>query len=133
MRNTRLKGAASGVYDNSYSSIFTGFPGGAIEDITGRKTVYTYLTTSDFSNIINAFNSGQMISTSSNSSPTNSKVVSNHTYVLTGYNSSTQKFKLYNPWGEAGGTKNGVLNPGYVELSMSELVSNFSGWYRTTA
>ena len=127
-----LNGAASGIYANSYSSIAGGYCGGAIEDITGRNTVYSYLTTNDASTIISAFTSGQMVSFGSKSSPTNSNVVGGHAYTLVGYDPSSKKFKLYNPWGENGGTQSGVFKPGYVELSISELVSNFSSWDRTT-
>ncbi|WP_204106580.1 MULTISPECIES: CARDB domain-containing protein, partial [Spirulina sp. CCY15215] len=114
---------------NSYAGIGWGYGDGAIEDITGFNTTYDNLTISDASNILDAFNSDRMVYLSSKSSPVNSNVVNNHGYVLVGYNSSIQKFKIYNPWG----LNSSNSKPGHLELSISELVQNFNQWTWTTS
>ncbi|MBW4508835.1 MAG: pre-peptidase C-terminal domain-containing protein [Scytonematopsis contorta HA4267-MV1] len=118
---------------NSYQAIESGFGGGAITDITGRSTEYDTLDNSDFNSVVSAFNQGQMLYFGSRSkSEVAANVVQNHGYIMVGYNSSTQKVRLYNPWGVNGGTDEGVLKDGFLDLSFGELVKNFQGWYKTT-
>jgi hypothetical protein len=48
-----------------------------------------------------------------------SGIVGNHSYILTGYNYSTGKYKLYNPWAGAGSE---------IELTHAQVANNFSTW-----
>jgi hypothetical protein len=123
-------GPASRQRTNSYQAIAGGYCGGALTDLTGCNTQYDYLDSYDMNTIVNAFNQGKMISFGSKSEvEVAPNVVSGHAYALVGYNSSTQKFKLYNPWGVNGGYYNGAFKDGFLELTFSELLKSFRGWY----
>lgn len=54
---------------------------------------------------------------------TTAGVVGHHMYTVTGYNATTDKFVLYNPWGGANAT---------IELSWADLVANFGSWGEVT-
>lgn len=127
-----LRGPSSNDTTNSYEAIESGYGGGAISDVTGRATRVETLNLSDFNALVTAYTQNRWVYFSSKESGTASNIVASHGYVLVGYNASTQKFKLFNPWGIYGGTKDGVLKPGHVELTMTELVSNFQNWFQTT-
>ncbi len=116
---------------NSYKGIEGGSDGDVVTQITGRKTSYS--TSFNLNTMVSAFNSGSLIGVSSKdyAYQVASNIVPNHAYFVIGYNSSTQKFKLYNPWGEEGGTYEGQKKPGIVDVSVNELIASFSGWSRT--
>lgn len=98
---------------NAYSSIGGGYSGLAVEDIAGRNAQYDSLDTSDFTILVNAYNSGKLVTFSD----------SGHAYALVGYNASTQKFKIFNPWGLS-------FN---AEYTIAELVNaNFRSFYVST-
>lgn len=118
---------------NSYQGISGGSLVHTFEQITGRNTSYG---SPDFTSMVNAFNAGQLVGVSSKGDgQVASNIVPGHQYVLTNYNSSTQKFTLFNPWGINGGTdpSNGQFKPGSVELSWSEITASFAEWEYTTA
>jgi hypothetical protein len=80
------------------------------------------------------------VGVTSNVSAVASNVVPNHVYAVIGYDSSTQKFTLFNPWGKDGGyldtNSDGVgdvFKPGTLELSASQLQASYRGWTRTIA
>jgi hypothetical protein len=50
---------------------------------------------------------------------------------MVAYNSSTQRVRLYNPWGVNGGNDDGQFKDSFLDLSFAELVNNFRGWYKT--
>jgi hypothetical protein len=83
--------------------------------------------------MVSAFTAKSYMAVSSKVTGAASNVVSNHSYVVVGYNASTQKFSLFNPWGVNGGTDKGVVKPGTLQMSFSELVASFEGWSYTTA
>lgn len=84
------------------------------------------------STLISSFNSGQLITLGTKDfNLTNSHVVADHEYTLVGYNSSTQRFTLFNPWGVDEGTSSQY--PGIIELTWSEIVGNFDYWNHTVA
>ena len=119
--------------NDPYPGIVGGNPGVATTHVTGRNSSSGSITTIAHTNqILNTFNNGQLITFSSNipSGAASPQVVQNHGYVLVDYNSSTQKFKLFNPWGMNGGTDlyTGIFKPGILELNSSEIVANFSSW-----
>ena len=128
--NTNSYESVPFAYDG-YPGIVSGNPGVATSHVTGRNTSSLSITNiADTNQILNTFNNGQLISFSSNipSGAASPQVVQNHAYVLVDYNSSTQKFKLFNPWGMNGGWDWGIFKPGILELSSSEIVANFSSW-----
>ncbi|MFM6209799.1 C2 family cysteine protease, partial [Planktothrix sp.] len=86
---------------NSYPGIEGGLGYYAIPHVTGRFTSQVYNPSGivDTNAIINAFNVGSLITVGSKPSGVASNVVPSHEYTLVGYNSSTQQFTLYNPWG----------------------------------
>jgi hypothetical protein len=120
---------------NSYSGIEGGLGYYAIPHITGRITSYVYDPSGivNTNAIINAFNTGKIITVGSKPSVVASNVVPGHAYTLVGYNSSTQQFTLYNPWGMNGGyDNNGTFKPGQLQLTASQLSQSFDYWDYTT-
>ncbi|MBD2252421.1 C2 family cysteine protease [Nostoc parmelioides] len=127
------RGPASGQRRNSYQAIVSGYAGRALTDITGSSTQYDNLDSLDMNAIVTAFNQGQMICFASRSSTqVATNVVSSHAYVLVGYSSFTQRFRLYNPWGVNGGYENGIFKDGFLDLSFNDLLRNFLGWDKTS-
>lgn len=114
-------------HTNSYKGIEGGFTGYALSDITGRQT--TVQTSLNFNTMVNVWQQGGMLGLNSKSSgQTATTVVPDHAYVVVGYNSATQKFTIYNPWGPNGGTYNGHITPGTLELSWNEIQASFRSW-----
>jgi Calpain family cysteine protease/Bacterial pre-peptidase C-terminal domain len=110
---------------NSYKDIGGGgYLNNAFSQITGRNSAWAFL---DFNSIVDALHVGKLIGLSSNNS-VSSNLVSTHGYVLVDYNSSTQRFTLFNPWG----INSSATKPGLVELNWDEIVANFSSWDYTT-
>lgn len=109
---------------NSYEGISGGYAGDAFKHITGRNASWGYL---DANSIISAFNSGQLVSLATNQNVFNPEIVSGHAYAVIGYDSSTQKLTLFNPWG----INNGTSKPGTIELTWSEIMASFSYWEYT--
>jgi hypothetical protein len=111
---------------NSYKGIsHGGYIADAFSQITGRNV--SSFNVLDFNSIVNAFNSGQWIGLATKSTGVASNILADHGYALVGYNSSTQKFTLFNPWG----IDNGSSKPGILELAWNEIASNFSYWDST--
>ncbi|WP_243147191.1 C2 family cysteine protease [Scytonema sp. UIC 10036] len=117
---------------NSYKGIEFGWDREVVKHITGRNS--TRSTSFDFNTMVSAFNSGSLMGVSSNPNASQidpkSRIAANHVYVVVGYNSSTQKFKLFNPWGMNDDVAG--YNVGTFDISFNELKANFSGWSRTT-
>jgi Calpain family cysteine protease/Bacterial pre-peptidase C-terminal domain len=111
---------------NSYAGIDGGWPFNAMKQITGRNTThegmndyFLWIRTGDnVTDMWNAFAAGRSVVLNTNSS-TASGIVGNHSYILTGYNYSTGKYTLYNPWGGS---------DGYVELTRAQISDNFDTW-----
>jgi hypothetical protein len=112
---------------NSYQGIEGGWDGYALNHITGVNTGYYNFF--DLNSMVGYFQSGNWMSVSSKVTGVASTIVPNHSYVVTNYNASSQKFTLFNPWGINGATDNqGVFKPGTIEVSYSQLLANFDGW-----
>jgi hypothetical protein len=109
---------------NSYAGISGGWEGAAIKQITGLSASYKSL---NFDSMVTAFTSGKFMTFASKDSGVAANVAANHAYTVVGYNSTTQKFKLFNPWG----VDNGSSKSGILELGWSELTASFSGWTHT--
>jgi hypothetical protein len=113
---------------NSYNGINQGgFMADAFAHITGRSVFFT--NPLHFPSVVNAFNSGYLVGLGTKSFNIASNLVPNHGYALIGYNSSNQKFTLFNPWG----INNNSTKPGLVELSWNEIEANFTYWDSTEA
>ncbi|GAA6618930.1 C2 family cysteine protease [Scytonema sp. NUACC26] len=111
---------------NTYEGIGNGgYISDAFAQITGKKSALGKAI--DCNSIINAFNSEQLVGFGSKTSGVAANVVAGHAYSLVGYNASTQKFALFNPWG----MNTNAAKPGIIEASWSELQSNFSYWDTT--
>ncbi|MBW4629045.1 MAG: peptidase C2 calpain [Brasilonema octagenarum HA4186-MV1] len=115
---------------NSYKGIEYGADNYVVNHITGRNSFSSSL---DFNSMVSAFNSGSLMGVSSKVGGVASNIVPNHVYVVVDYNSSTQQFTLYNPWGVNGGTYEGYDKPGTVKLSFAQLNASFSSWSHTTS
>jgi hypothetical protein len=114
-------------HSNSYQAINNGWFADAVRDITAKSS--SVRNALNFDSLINASDSGKLVGiTSKASTQIASTVAYNHVYVLTGYNSSTQRFTLFNPWGVSGGYENGNSKPGTLNMSWSELTASFSSW-----
>ncbi len=112
---------------NSYNGISNGgYVSDALTNITGLNTSLANLL--NFNSIVNAFNSGQIIGLSTKSTVVDANIIASHAYALVGYNSSTQMFTLFNPWG----MNNGTSKPGIIELAWNQIEGNFSYWDATT-
>jgi len=101
---------------NSYNGISGGWSGRAMRQVTGLKTRNKGI---NISSMINSYFSGEMVTVNTKDSGVQADIVGNHSYVMVGYNHSTEKFKLYNPWGGFGST---------INLNHSEIQANFSSW-----
>jgi hypothetical protein len=114
---------------NTYIGIEYGLGYYAMRHVTGRNTSQIYQPSGivDTNAIKNAFNAGQMITVGSKPSGVASNVVANHEYVLVGYNSSTQQFRLYNPHGV-----NSTPNSGHLDLTAFQISQSFNYWAYTT-
>ncbi|MDY6900438.1 MAG: C2 family cysteine protease [Cyanobacteriota bacterium] len=111
---------------NSYSGIGNaGYLSDAFAHITGERTALGRIL--DFDKVVNAFNSGEAVGFGSKSNGVQSNIVTSHAYALVDYNAQTQKFTLLNPWS----TDNTALKSRTLELSWSEISSNFSYWDST--
>ena len=109
----------------AYNMISGGLPSDAIKQVTGRQTAW--LLAPNFNDVVAAFNQGQIITfASKHSGLNNNSVVPGHAYALVGYNASTKKFTLFNPWGV-----NNTSKPGLLTLTWSQIAANFGYWDKT--
>ena len=98
---------------NSYVGIGWGSPNAAIRQVTALNVSGEVLESSDFNSMVNVFNDGQIISL----------CTGGHCYVITDYNSSTQTFTVYNPYG----------SQWTEQRTWSEMLDKFSYWEYTTS
>ncbi|BAY44183.1 hypothetical protein SAMD00079811_17790 [Scytonema sp. HK-05] len=111
---------------NTYTGIGKGgYISDALAQITGKNT--SLGNGLNFSSLVDAFNSGQLIGFGTKPTGVASNIVSGHAYALIDYNSSTQKFTLFNPWG----VDTNASKPGVLELSWSDIDLSFSYWDST--
>jgi uncharacterized membrane protein len=111
---------------NSYSGIGDGgYISDALTHITGYNTSLGNLL--NFESIVKAINLGEWIGLGTKSTVQSTNIVAGHAYTLVAYNSNNQKFTLFNPWG----IDTSSSKPGILELTWSEIQSNFSYWDAT--
>jgi hypothetical protein len=111
---------------DSYQAIADGYIGVALANITGRATVIGQGL--NFTAVVSAWTSGQLVGFASKNSGVASYVVPCHAYALVGYNAATKTFTVFNPWGVnyRGST------PGLLTLTWDQLLASFSYWDSTT-
>lgn len=83
---------------NQYSSIEGGWMSNTNSQILGYNSTNYPMSGTSKQTLINALNSGNAVTIGTNSS-VNAGLVGGHAYVVTGYNASTDRFTLFNPWG----------------------------------
>jgi len=115
---------------NAYAGIDGGFPDFATKHVAGVATFWGWTDPLTFSGIRAAFDRGAFIQFGT-FPITASNVVSNHAYVMIGYNAANQTLTLYNPWGPNGGVDGGQFKPGTIVVSMSQLWASFDTWYHS--
>jgi hypothetical protein len=115
---------------NRYIGIDGGWVSDAMKHISGRtaSTFTLSVMNSPLSQtaLINAVSAGQAVGIDSKSDPGSSLIIENHAYIVTGYNPTTQRFQLFNPWGFPDNDATGrVAQSPIVEASWITLLDNF--------
>ena len=110
-----------GTRQNDYASIASGYIGNALSNITGLAT--TLGNALSFTSAVASWTAGALMGFASLSAPLLSSVVSNHAYAVVDYNSTLQKFTLFNPWG---------ISYGLLTLSWSDIKASFAYYDKTT-
>jgi hypothetical protein len=111
-------------HTNSYSAIEGGDPGMTLQQISGRPYSGRWLTSSSFTALVNAWNSGKLISFGSKETNTmTGPIVPNHAYALLGYNATNKTFTVFNPWGINNGHDSGLIT-----LTWAQMVQYFDYW-----
>lgn len=107
--------------ENSYSSIAWGNSGAAIRQITNRTVSSGGVSTlTDKNNLISRINAGQIVVLNTLDTVTEPLLVGDHSYAVTGYNSATGFFSLYNPHGV-----------GHVDVNWPAIATYFQWWDAT--
>jgi hypothetical protein len=120
-----LRPAEWGGGTNAYEGIEGGYFGDAVHQIVNHGCTDRYLNgASDASTLNYAWTGGKLIGFASKTTPTDSRIVGNHQYVVVAYNNSTQTVTLFNPWG----INNGSQYPGLVSMTLSQLKTSFDFW-----
>ena len=123
---------------NSYNGIASGSISDTFALVTGKTTstgtfnkVYMWDNLITAATVINDINSNQLSGFGSNFGNVAANIVPGHQYVVIDYNSTTQKFTLFNPWGIGGGDIGSQHKPGTLQLTWDEITKNF-GEYEYT-
>jgi hypothetical protein len=110
---------------NSYAGIEGGLFSDAVSQVVNHTANdYWVNGTSDASALANAVSQNKLVGYASKGSPTDSRIVGNHQYIVVAYDSSTQTVTLFNPWG----IDNGSSYTGLVSLTLSQIDSSFDYW-----
>lgn len=114
-------------YQNAYSALNYGYASWALEAITGKSAKDYSLNTGK---LAGDWNAGDLIVLGTDN-PTSPYVVGDHCYAVVGYTaSSSQPFKIFNPWGtDAAGWAPGCSGTvyGLFNASTSFISQNFVG------
>jgi Calpain family cysteine protease len=128
---------------NSYEGIDSGWPADSMAHITGLETFQSPMqelfsiidvspkfqpTSLSSAQVIEKINAGKLLAVDSNENPVKSTVVGNHAYTVVGYNAATGKFTLFNPWGLDRSAGSLTAKPATLDLTWSEIVTNFRMW-----
>jgi hypothetical protein len=127
---------------NSYQGISGGWPADAMAHITGHVTSQAPMESVNFGlvtpkmqsttlskqQVIDKINLGRLLAVDSKETPVKAGIPGNHAFTVVGYNSTTDKFTVFNPWGYDRGPGSLSANPAEQELTWSEIVGNFRMW-----
>lgn len=100
---------------NTYAGIEGGWMSNVNRQVLGYNSSNYALSSTSKTTLINSLGSGRAVTIGTLASPGNG-LVGSHAYTVTGYDSGTDKFILYNPWGNT--------HPG--QLSYEQLQTNCS-------
>jgi hypothetical protein len=86
---------------NSYAGIEAGWMSDSNAQVLGTNSTTYWLSSASKSNLLQALNSGEAVTIGTTSTVNqNAGWVPNHAYIVKGYDVSTDKFALHNPWGD---------------------------------
>jgi calpain family cysteine protease len=115
---------------NSYAALDEGFPNLAMGNILSTKVPAMAKIGPKTSNAMaTAFGNDRPVVLVTVETPPSAQIVSDHVYAMLGYNATTQKFELFNPWGIV---NNNTGKPGLLHLTFAEISQNFGYWGRGT-
>jgi hypothetical protein len=121
LNESGLLGRSAG---NSYSLIEGGYAALALQQISARVYSRLPLISSSLTALVNAWNSGRLISLSSKgTNKMTDPIIGHHAYALVGYNTTNKTFLAFNPWG--------ISNPhdsGLITLTWTQMVQYFNFW-----
>lgn len=113
---------------NSYSALDEGYANLAMQNILGVNVPsLAKIPQISATAMINAFRQERPVVFVSLESPPSAQIVSDHVYAMLGYNATTQKFELFNPWGIV---NNNTGKPGILHLTFAEITQNYGYWGR---
>lgn len=114
----------SGWIGQDGTNSYQGLSGGGwapLQQVTGQSYTTSSLTSKQ--DLIDAVNAGKMITIATKADPPTAGMIGNHMYSVQGYDASTGRFKLLNPW-------NGANT--YIELTWADLQASCTTWGATT-
>jgi hypothetical protein len=114
--------------NNAYMAIDSGNAATVMMQITGRKAEKQCLCMVTAKDVIKAFQNDRPVTFGSKDSPVASDVEGNHDYALVGYDASTGKFTLFNPWGFHQHHHN-PPKPALIEKTWDEIKANYLDWH----
>ncbi|HBJ33273.1 MAG TPA: hypothetical protein DDZ51_00630 [Planctomycetaceae bacterium] len=83
---------------NRYASIEGGWMSNTNSQVLGHNSTNYPLSSSSKQTLINSVNAGNAVTIGTNGS-VGAGLIGGHAYVVTGYSASTDRFTLFNPWG----------------------------------
>jgi len=110
--------AATPTFINA-SGINYGWPDDTLAQLTGLAT-NSHSQSNNVNDLISLMNAGSMIALNTRAT-VDYGIVANHSYTLINHNLVSDRFQLYNPWGNE------------VELTRKQISDNFSSWDFTIA
>lgn len=122
-------------WTNSYAGLENGGTLEAVPYLTGQIPELDFIDVDNSADLVSQWDRGDYIAISSFSSFDSpdpaidaNGVVTSHQYVMIGYDSATQKFKLFNPWGLDGGVIGNDVAWGVNSLMWDTITESFSHW-----
>ncbi len=86
---------------NTYAGIEGGWMHNVNAPVLGFNSTNYLMSSAQKSALVNSINSGLAVTIGTNSSASAGGLVGSHAYIVTGYDSGTDTFTLFNPWGFA--------------------------------
>jgi hypothetical protein len=103
---------------NSYAAIDGGYSDAVITEVTGAAAGWTWITSATANTLISAIATGRPTVLSSRTTGSGNGVIDSHGYTLLGYNATTGRFSLYNPWGST------------IDLTWGQIQQSFLGFWK---